>query len=37
MCPLNDIFYLSESTMHQEEYFLKHNYYYGIINTCLSM
>ena len=38
MFPLNDsIFYLSESATHQEEYFLKHNHYYGTINTCLSM
>ena len=33
MCPLNDgIFYFSESATHQE-YFLKHDHYYGIINT----
>ena len=38
MCPLNDgIFYLSESATHQEEYFLKHDHYYGTINACLSM
>ena len=34
MCPLNDgIFYLSESATHQEEYFLKHDHYYGTIIT----
>ena len=34
MCPLNDgIFYLSESATHQEEYFLKHDHYYGTINN----
>ena len=38
MFSLNDgIFYLSENATHQEEYFLKHDDYYGTINTCLSM
>ena len=38
MCALNDgIFNLSESATLQEEYFLKHDHYYGTINTCLSM
>ena len=34
MCPLNDgIFYLSESATHQKEYFLRHDHYYGTLNT----
>ena len=38
MCPLNDcIFCLSESATHLKEYFLKHDHYYGTVNTCLSM
>ena len=28
---------LSESATHQVEYFLKHDHYYGTINTFLSM
>ena len=38
MCPLNDdIFHLSESAIHQEEYFLKHDHYYGTINTFVNV
>ena len=38
MCPLNEgIFYLSESATHQEEYFLKHDHYYGIIITFVNV
>ena len=38
MCPLNDgIFDLSESATHQEEYFLKHDHYYGTINTFVNV
>ena len=37
ICPLNDgIFYLSESATHQE-YFLKHDNYYGTINRFVNV
>ena len=38
MCPTNDgTFYLSESATQQEEYFLKHDHYYGTINTFVNV